>query len=86
MRLRRRGHNHVMTVIDEITQRVTRLPADKGGAVLQFVRFLSEQAEEQAWERSFTAAATSPRFAPELAEVAREIADGKSTPLSVDDL
>ena len=75
-----------MTVIDEISDLVGRLPRDKSEAVLQFVRFLSEQADDQAWERSFAAASSSQRFQHELADIDREMDEGKATPLSADDL
>jgi hypothetical protein len=75
-----------MSVVEEINQLVSGLPAEKGEIVLQFARFLSEQAGDQAWDRSLAAAATLPKFRQELADVDREIAEGKATPLDLGDL
>jgi hypothetical protein len=81
------GHNAGMTLLsDELTHLVAQLPPDKGEAVLQFARFLSEQAGDNSWEHPLAAAAKSQRVSQELADVDREIAQGKATPLSTDDL
>jgi len=75
-----------MTVADEINQLLAKLPPEKSESVLQFARFLSEQANDQAWENSLAAATSSKRFRAELSDVEREIAQGAANPLSPDDL
>ena len=75
-------HTVVMSVVDEIGQLLAQLPPEKGEAVLQFARFLSEQTNDAAWDRSLDAVTTSEAFRQELADVEREIAEGKATPMA----
>jgi hypothetical protein len=58
------------------------LSPEQGETVLQFARFLSQQAPDGAWEKSLATAAGSARFPHELADVDHELAEPSPTPLS----
>ena len=75
-----------MTVVEEMFSLFPTLPAEKARSVLDFARYLAEQDDDAAWERSIEAARNSPRFKQRLAEVEREISEGRSSPLDVDRL
>ena len=75
------GNNPFMSVAEETAAIVAGLPGDKARSVLYFARFLAEEAEDQAWEKSLAAAAKLPRFQERLAQVDRDIENGQSTPL-----
>ena len=70
-----------MTIAQETAKLVASLPPQKAEAVLDFARYLAERADDEAWDESFARAAHSPKFKAFLAEVEREIAEGKSEPL-----
>jgi hypothetical protein len=71
---------------DEMTQILAVLPAEKAQALLEYARYLAEQAETEAWDRRFH----DPKYAPKLktlmAEVEGEIAAGNTQPLDLNQL
>jgi hypothetical protein len=70
-----------MSVAEETAAIVAALSQEKARAVLDFARFLAEDADERTWDERFAAAENSPRFRERLAQVDREIAEGHSSPL-----
>ncbi len=67
-----------MTAVEELSALFERLPTDKARSVLDFTRFLAEQADDEAWDRRLAGAAASPRFRERLDEVERQIAAGQA--------
>ena len=70
-----------MTAVEVVSALFERLPTDKARSVLDFTRFLAEQADDEAWDRRVEAAGSSPRFRQRLAEVERQIVAGRATPV-----
>ena len=75
-----------MTIAEQTAKLVESLPPDKAETVLEFARLLAERADDEEWDRQFKRAATSPKFKAFLEKVEREIAEGKGTPLDLDQL
>jgi hypothetical protein len=75
-----------MSVAEETATIVSALPLEKARAVLDFARFLADQADERAWDERLAAAADSPRFQKRLSEANQEISQGKSSPLDTNQL
>jgi hypothetical protein len=75
-----------MSVAEETANIVSALPLDKARAVLDFARFLADQADERAWDERLAGAGDSARFRERVAEANREITQGKSSPLDANQL
>ena len=69
------------TAAREAAKLIDALPPDKAGAVLQFARFLAEQADEDEWNSRLSSARHAPKLKARLEEVDRAIAAGKAAPL-----
>ena len=75
-----------MTAVEELSALFEQLPLDKARSVLDFTRFLAEQADDEAWDRRVEAAGSSPRFRQRLDEVERQIAAGQAQPMDLNQL
>jgi hypothetical protein len=75
-----------MSVAQETAAVVDLLPPSKAQSVLDFAKYLAEQEEGAAWERSFAKAKHSKKFKKLVDDVRLEIADGKSLPMDMDRL
>jgi len=67
----------------ELMEIVDTLPAEKARAVVDFARFLQQQAGDREWERIIADARPRPKFDQFVADALRE---GKSEPLDTDKL
>ncbi len=68
-----------MTILaKEAARMVDDLPFEKAKAVVEYARYLAEKAEDEAWERRFTAAKHTNKFKAFLKTVDRQIAGGKA--------
>ncbi len=75
-----------MTATEELAELVQALPEAKARSVLDFARYLAEQADDEAWEQSLEAARSSPRFRQLVADVERQVAAGEDEPMDFDRL
>ena len=75
-----------MSVAEETIQLVKSLSPEKAAALLDYARYLAEKADEEEWERKFSAAKYRPKLQKRLAEVDREIAQGQSEPMDLERL
>jgi hypothetical protein len=75
-----------MSVAEETAVVVDRLPPSKAQSVLDFAKYLADQEEEAAWDRSFAKAKDSVKFKQFLEEARQEAAEGKDLPLDMDEL
>ena len=71
------------SVAEELAEIVDRLPEDKARAVVDFARFLQQQAGDREWERIIAAQRVYPKLEKFAAEALRE---GTAEPLEISKL
>ena len=73
-----------MTPLTSETIRILEsLPADKAATALEFVQFLAEKVDSDAWDQKFSDARYSEKFKDFLQKADREIAAGNTEPLDL---
>ncbi len=66
---------------EEAAKLIDSLPPDKARALLDYARYLAEHVDEEEWDRKFSDSKYAKKFGALIAEVDREIAQGKTEPL-----
>ena len=83
---RARYHDDMTKLAEEAARLVDSLPQDKARSLIEYARFLSEKADEEAWEQQLGDPRYAPGLATAVAEVDREIRSGQGEPLDPDRL
>ncbi len=60
------------------------LPEDKARALAEYAQYLADKADSEEWDRKFGDARYATKLKALMAEVEREIAEGKAQPLDPD--
>lgn len=65
---------------EEAAKLIDSLPPEKARALLDYARYLAEHVDEEDWDHQFSDPKYAKKFGALLAEVDREIAQGKTEP------